>query len=93
MISCKLDGESSEEDSYVDFGGAEDGQATAEMGTSYDPPPRDENQAPNTDSTANMLRILEQEMQKGFGGGVPSFLQGEVGRLTAAKEGLQSQVK
>ena len=92
MISCKLDGESSNEDDYVDFGKPE-GQETMEMGTSYDPPPLDENQAPNVDTTANMLRILEQEMQKGFGGGVPSFLQGEVKRLTAAKEGLQNQVK
>ena len=52
------------------------------MGTSYEPPEQDENRAPNPN---NMLQILEQEMQKGFGGGIPAFLKNEVNRMNIAK--------
>ena len=71
---CKLGG--AFRDNFVDFG--EDSEAseeekTLEMGTSYDPPEpeQNENRAPNAN---NMLKILEQEMMKGFGGGIPAFM-------------------
>ena len=81
MISCNLGGDNSDEDNYINFDN--DDKVTTEMGTSYDPPRFDDNCIPNT--TTTMFEILEQEMLKGFGGGVPTFLQGEVHRLTQAK--------
>ena len=75
----------------MDIGEDSGEERTIEMGTSYDPPPveQDENRAPNA---TNMLRILEQEMQKGFGGGIPAFLKNEVNRMnTSAK--TQSKIQ
>ena len=83
-ISCNIGG--AFRDNYVDFGAdseESEEEKTLEMGTSYDPPEpeQNENRAPNAN---NMLKILEQEMMKGFGGGIPAFMQNEVHRMNKA---------